>query len=244
MFGVLSKEEKGVVLEGMTLEQVLKAMLELMMNLNANQHRMGQLYNYTVKNKLAQKAGYKDARDYFSKHLADLSQSALTMYGAVAASFSEPVARRYGITCLYLLLTYKVLAELKIDHEEPGGTLIEVPAADGAVTAKPFGECSVEDMRNALRHKRKPSSSKPVPAQYMALAEQYQEAVAARFPKGVVIQVAARNQKGEPVLDIKGIPADQMDTLIEALAGELPPVPELLPLVPEAQGVEQAAPVG
>ena len=48
--------------------------------------------------------GYKDARDDFSEQLADLSQSALSRYGAVAAEFSEPVARRFGVTCLYLLL--------------------------------------------------------------------------------------------------------------------------------------------
>jgi hypothetical protein len=59
-------------------------MLQLMMGGNSHHHRMGQYYNYTVDNRLAEKAGYKDAKDYFSKHLADLSQSSLTMYGAVA----------------------------------------------------------------------------------------------------------------------------------------------------------------
>ena len=51
---------------------------------------MGESYNHIVAKKLAEKAGFKDARDYLSKHVADLSQSALTIYGAVAAEFSEP----------------------------------------------------------------------------------------------------------------------------------------------------------
>jgi hypothetical protein len=39
-------------------------------------HQMGQLYNYVVEKKLAEKAGDKDARAWFSQHLVDLSQSA------------------------------------------------------------------------------------------------------------------------------------------------------------------------
>jgi hypothetical protein len=246
MFGEERKETKSVVQEGMTLEQVRKAMLDLMMEESVNHYRMGQLYNYVVKKELAQKAGYTDARDYFSKTLADLSQSALTMYGAVATSFSEAVARRYGITCVYLLLTYGVVADLKINHEEPGDTVIEVPGENGTVVSKPFGECSVEDMRKAIRRKRKPSSSKPVPAEDVALADQYQEAVTKKFPKGVVIKVVARNQKGESVLDIKGIPMNQMSKLLEVLMDELPPVPQMLPLLSQVQAqlMEQAATVG
>jgi hypothetical protein len=243
MFGRQSNEVKGAVQEGMTLDQVRKAMLDLMMEENTNHHRMGQLYNYVVKKKLAENAGYTDARDYFSKTLADLSQSALTMYGTVATNFSEAVATRFGVTCLYLLLTYKTAANLKINHEEPGGTVIEVPAENGAVTSKPFNDCSVEDMRRAIRYKRKPSSSKPVPEEHVALADQYQEAVTNHFPKGVVIKVEVRNQQGESVLDIKGIPVGQVSTLLEALMDKLPPVPQVLPFVPQMPRVEKAATV-
>jgi hypothetical protein len=196
-----------------------------------------------VKNRLAQKAGYKDARDYFSKNLADLSQAVLTTYGTVATQFSEAVTTRYGVTCLSLLLSYKAAAELKVNHEEPGGTLIEVPGENGEVRSKPFDDCSVEDMRQAIRLKRKPSSGKPVPAEYVALADQYQQAVSHRFPKGVVIKVEVRNQNGESVFDIKGIPVEQVDTLVEALMDELPPAPRLLPPVPAVQRVEKAATV-
>jgi len=210
--------------EGMTLEQVRVAMLQLMMGENSHHHRMGQYYNYVVDNRLAEKAGYKDAKDYFSKHLADLSQSALTMYGAVAKSFSEPVARRYGVTCLYLLLTYKDAVDLEVNHEEPGSTLIDVPDDKGQVAAKPFGDCTVEQMRRALQHKRKPGSTKPLPQEAEVLAEQYREAVTGRFPKGVRVKVLVRNEKGKAVLDFKGIPVEQVSQLAAALTGELPPV--------------------
>jgi hypothetical protein len=182
-----------------------------------------------VAKKVAEKAGYKDARDYLSKHLVDMSQPALTMYGTVAAEFSETVARRFGITCLSLLLTYQEAADLEINPEEPGPTLIEVPDEKGYVTPKPFAQCSVEEMRRALRRKRKPASSKPLPAEVEARAEQYSEAVLARFPqgKGVRVQVLVRNQKGKAVMDFKGIPMEQMAQLVEALAGLLRPVNEV-----------------
>ncbi|MDY7227061.1 hypothetical protein [Hyalangium rubrum] len=210
--------------EGTTLQQVREELLGLMAQEHTNHHRMGQLYNYIVKEKLAEGAGFKDARDYLSQHLADLSQSSLSMYGAVAAAFSEPVTRRFGVTCLYLLLTYKEAADLEVNHAEPGNTLIEVPDDKGQVTAKPFSACSVEQMRKAIQRRRKPSSSKPLPAEAVAVAEQYHKAVASRFPQGVLVKVQVRNQKGKAVLDFKGIPVEQVSQLLEALKGQLPSV--------------------
>ncbi|HVG64036.1 MAG TPA: hypothetical protein VNA24_36065 [Hyalangium sp.] len=218
------------VTEGMTLEQVRVAMLQLMKEENTNHYRMGQFYNYVVDKKLAENANYKDAKDYFTKHLADLSQTSLTLYGAVAKDFSEPVARRFGVTCLYLLLTYKEAADIEVNHEDPGDTLIEVPDDKGQVTAKPFGDCSVDQMRRALQRLRKPASSKPLTPEAEALAEQYSEAVTGSFPKGARVKVAVRNQKGKAVLDFKGIPLEQVNQLVEALSGQVPSVREVRPV--------------
>jgi hypothetical protein len=230
MFKLLKTKEvttTTIVTEGMTLAQVLAAMLQLMRAANINQHHMGQLYNYTVDKELAQKAGYKDAKDYFRQHLADLSQATLSMYGAVAAEFSEPVARRFGVNCLALLLTYKEAADIEVNHEDPDGTLIEVPDDKGHVTSKPFGECSVEMMRRALQRLRKPASSKPLPPEAEVLADQYREAVTGRLPRGTRVKVLLRNEKGKAVLDFKGIPLEQVSQLVAALTGGLPPVREV-----------------
>jgi hypothetical protein len=197
--------------------------LRLMGQESLDHHRMGQLYNYTVENKLAEKAGYKDARDFFSQRLADLSQTSLTLYGAVAAEFSAPVARRFGVTCLYLLLTYAEAADVVVNPEEPGPTLIEVPDDTGQVRSMRFGECSVDQMRRALKRKRKPASSKPLPADVLALADQYRAAVTSRFHQGGRIQVQVRNQKGKVVFDFKGIPVEQVSQLGAVLTGEPPP---------------------
>jgi hypothetical protein len=218
---------KGVVPEGMTLEQVRVAMLGLMAQESLNQHHMGQLYNHVVKNKLAEAAGYKDARAWFSQHLVDLSQSALTNYGAVAEAFSEDVGRRFGMSCLLLLLRYEKSTELEVDREEPGNTVIEVPGNNGQVQAKPFSQCSVEEMRRALQGKRNPGSSKPMPPGSVERGEQYHLAVKALFPKVTTVEVQVRNIKGRAVVDFKGIPLEQVNRLTEVLTGELPPLPKV-----------------
>ncbi|WP_225409761.1 hypothetical protein [Stigmatella hybrida] len=214
--------------EGTTLEQLRGELLELMAQENSNHHRMGQIYNHIVEKRLAEKAGHKDAREYFSKHLADLSQTSLTLYGAVARTFSERVARRFGVTCLYLLLSYKEAADVEVNPEEPGPTPIEVPDENAQVTVQPFSACSVEQMRRAVQRKRRPASSKPLPPEKVELAEQYSEAVALRFPsgKGALVKVTVRNQKGKAVLDFKGVPVEQVSLLAEALTGELHQVNE------------------
>ncbi|HYH99721.1 hypothetical protein [Hyalangium sp.] len=76
-------------------------------------------------------------------------------------------------------------------------------------------------MRRAIQRKRKPSSSKPLPAEDLALAEQYQAAVTSRFPKGVLVKVQVRNQKGKAVLDFKGIPVNDVGMLVEVLKAQL-----------------------
>ena len=233
-----SKEVKGVVPEDMTLEQARVAFLGMMAQESINHHHMGQVYNHVVKKKLAEKAGFKDAKAWFSQHLVDLSYSALNMYGSVAESFYEDVARRFGITCLSLLLTYEEAAELEANHEEPGPTVIEVPGDNGQVLSKPFSQCSVEDMRKAIQRRRKPASSKPLPPGAVERGEQDDAALKARFPTGAPIQVQVRNIKGKAVVDFKGIPLEQVSKLIEALTAELPPVPEaprlLEQVVPQA----------
>jgi hypothetical protein len=232
MFKLLKlKDEKPLdtlpIPKDMTLDEARLALLELMGQEGSNHYRMGQLFNHVVDHKLAEAAGYKSAQDYFSQHLIDMSRSSLMMYGAVARNFSEPISRRFGITCLYLLLTYAEVADMALNHELPGALLIEVPADAGQVTTKSFDQCTVDELRKAIQRKRKPASSKPLPAEDMALADRYREAVTGGLPKGTSLAVQLRNHKGTAVLDFKGIPLTQVAQLAQVLLAQLPPQPEL-----------------
>jgi len=223
----VSQQAQYVIPEGATLEQIRGELLRLMAEENSNHYRMGQLYSYVVENELAEKAGFKDAPTYFRQHLADLSPATLNAYRAVVKAFSEQVAVRFGTTCLYLLTIYEEAAGLKVNPEEPGPTLIDVPGENGEVTKKPFSACTVEEMRGALRLKRKPTSSKPVPAEDVALANKYRAALTGQFSQGSDVELKVRNEKGNSVLDIKSVPMAEVGTLLLALMDHVPPGSQL-----------------
>jgi hypothetical protein len=210
----------------MTLAQWRSTMLQLQAVESTNHYRMGEHYNLLVESQLAEAAGYKNALDYITKELRDISASSLRMYGSVAAHFSEEVARQFGVTRLYLLLTYKEAADIKVNPQEPAGTLIEVPGSNGAVKSTPFAQCTVEELRKAIQRLRKPASSKPLPEEALVLAHRFREAVTGRFPKEVPVKVQLRNDKGTAVLDFKGIPLTQVLQLAEALMAQFAPGPQ------------------
>ncbi|MDY7228139.1 hypothetical protein [Hyalangium rubrum] len=211
-------------------------LLKLLGEETANHYRMGQLYNYVVAHQLAEAAEYKNAQEYFSKNVREVSLSALSMYGAVAHAFTLVHCNHFGVTRLYLLLTYKVAAGIKVNHEEPGTTSIEVPGKNGTVTSNLFAECSVADMRKSIQRRRKPASSKPLPPADLVLADRYLNAVTGNFAKGEPIRVQVRNHEGRTVLDFRGIPLEQLDKLIKALQAQAN-------LVRREKEVEKAQPV-
>ncbi|HYI00785.1 hypothetical protein [Hyalangium sp.] len=203
--------------ETMTLMEVHDEFCQLLLNENSNHYRMGLLYNHVVKQKLAEKANYKNALDYFAKNIKAVSRSTLLMYGAVARAFSENVTAEFGVTRLNLLLTYKEVADIPVNNAEPGVTSIEVPASDGTAAPKLFRECTVEELRHAIQRKRKPTSSKPLPPEVLAEVEDYREAVIDRFPEEAPVHVEARNHKGMVLITFKDIPLAQLDGLAEIL---------------------------
>src|SRR5205823_4009287 len=82
---------------------------------NTNFHTIGVEYNYIVDNKLAEKAGYKNAPEYLTQQIQELSRSTLTTYGAVARAFTAEVCAQYGVSVLILLLTYTEAAGAELD---------------------------------------------------------------------------------------------------------------------------------
>ncbi len=220
------KEVPHSIPKDMTLEQAYEALLKLIEEETTNHYRMGQLYNHVVTYELAEAAGYKSAQEYFTQRIHQVSHAALHMYGRVANGFSGDTCHQFGVTRLSLLLTYEEAADIKVNHEEPGGTFIEVPGTKGEVKPKLFSECSVDELRKAIQRKRKPSSSKPLPPEDIALADKYIGAVTARFKKGDGLRMQVHNHKGTAVLDFKNVPLSQMRKLAETLLAQSVPLSE------------------
>ena len=186
-------------------------------------HEIGVRYNHAVEHKLAEKAGYNNAQEFFSQQLKELSRSSLALYGAVAAVFTAETCAQYGMSALRLLITYSEAAGCELDANDPSTMLVEVPEDSGAVDTKFFGECTVADLRKALQRLRKPTSSKPLPGDTQARAEQCRNACTAYFPANAGIRVEVNNRKGKAFISLKGIPLEQMEQLAALLSSTLRP---------------------
>ena len=216
--------------QGLTLLQVLTTMRQLVKDESLNHFLMGQLYNYVVDSKLLKGTKYKNASDFFTDNIQEVSKATLLAYGAVVRVFNQEVCAQFGLTRLKLLLTYKVVAKLELNTADPGATFIMVPAKDGEVKPKLFADCGVEELRKALANLRT-ASDEPMPAEEVALVDRYREAITGRFSKDTPVRVQLRSHQGKSVVDFKGIPLSQVQTLTEALLDQLYPVQE----VPEVE---------
>ncbi|WP_309892658.1 hypothetical protein [Archangium sp.] len=209
----------------LTLEQVRDSILDHLEQGNAGHYRIGQLYNYTVDTRLAEKNGYDSAQLFFSQEIQALSQATLTRYGAVAREFTEEACTKYGVINLTTLRTYANAAEFELTSDDPGSTPIDVPQKDGgALMRKSFSDCSLEELRLAVKHKRAPSQKAP-PASEMARIELMRESLSRHFAKGARVQLKTNSSRGKTLVTIQGVPLADMERLMEALMDGLIPPP-------------------
>ncbi|MCY1076062.1 hypothetical protein [Archangium lansingense] len=208
----------------LTLEQVRDSILSYLEQGNAGHYRIGRLYNYAVDNKLAEKTQYDSVQQYFSQHIKALSQSTLSRYGAVAREFTEEACTKYGVMNLTTLRTYVAAANIQVTSGDPGATPIDVPQEDGSVEQKPFAECTMEELKLAVKSKRTPSRA-TMPATDAARVEFMRESLSRHFAKGARVQFKTNLKGGKTFLTIQGVPLDEVERLMEALLdGLMPPV--------------------
>jgi hypothetical protein len=206
--------------EGLTQEQVLDTLRQLVMDETRNHLLMGLLYNYLIDSKLLEGSKYKSPLDFLCSNVQEVSRTALMDYSAVARVFTESVARRYGMSRLRLLLSYKEATKLELDPEEPGLVSILVPDKKGQVSPKLFENCSAEDLRQALKHLRDSTPGTPFPPEDRAVVDGYRDAIMRSLPKGSPVRVQLNRHQEESVMEIRTIPLTQVDKLIEALLSQ------------------------
>jgi hypothetical protein len=201
---------------GWTLEQARDSILAHLKEGNAGHYNIGCLYNYVVDNKLAEEKKYESAQAYFSQHIQELSQSTLSRYGAVAREFTEEACRTHGVMKLYTLRAYAKEANLQPTAGEPGLTPIDVPQEGEAAKQKPFAECSLEELRQAVKHQRKPSQA-TMPATDAARVQFMRDCFSRHFAKGARVELKTSVQRGKTLLTIQGVPLEELERLMEAL---------------------------
>ncbi len=206
--------------DGLTADQVLDTMRQLVNEETRNHLRMGLLYNYLMDSKLLEGSKYKNPMDFLCSNVQEVSRTALLDYSAVARVFTEPVASRYGMSRLRLLLSYRDAAKLELNPEEPGTASILVPDKKGQVAPKLFENCSAEELRQALKHLRESTPGTPFPPEDRAVVDGYREAILRTLPQGSPVRVLLERHKDESVMEIRTIPLAQIDKLIEALMSQ------------------------
>lgn len=205
----------------MTLDQVRADLHQLAVNVNSNHYRIGQLYNYVVDKKLAVTGGFKSAQDFFSQQVKELSQAVLSICGTVARAFTAEACTRYGAYHLHALLAYARASQLKVSKEEPGPTPIEVPKEDGTLAPKPFSECSVEELRAAVKHKRAKGAPR-LPEEDLARIQALRDSITANFPEDTArTRVTARVFEDKTYITLRDILVDDLELLTEALLDSL-----------------------
>ncbi|MBN1210737.1 MAG: hypothetical protein JXB05_38165 [Myxococcaceae bacterium] len=210
--------------QGLTKEQVLTTMRQLLAAEERNPFLMGQLHNYVADSQLLEGTQYKTPVDFFCDNIQGLSRTALLRDGAVAREFNQEVISRFGVTRLEQLLAYKKAARITLNHDEPGSTYIVVPQDNGELKPKRFAGCTTKELRKALEHLRSPGSYLPVSAANQARYEQYREAILSRFPKGV--RVLMRTEEGKPVMDFEEIPLSRLQEFLTVLRDVSHDMPE------------------
>jgi hypothetical protein len=209
----------------LTLQQALESILGYLEQGNAGHYKIGQQYNYIVGNELAEKNGYENAQQFFSQHVKALSQATLTRYGAVAREFTEEACTKYGVTNLSALRTYAAVANLQPVSGDPGPTPIDVPQKEGGlVVRKLFSECSVEELKLAVKSKRQPSQA-TMPTPDADRVKLMRESLSRYFAKGARVQLKTSVQRGQTLVTIQGVPLVEMERLMEALMDGLLPSP-------------------
>jgi hypothetical protein len=209
----------------LTLDEVGERVLALEKQSTADAYQIGWHYNYVVDRELWKSGGYKDAPDFFQKRVKVISQATLSTYGAVARSFTAAATVKYGMYHLYTLLTYEKLAGIQADGEEPGPTPILVPKEDGTLEQKPFAGCTVEELKRAVKAKRRTPPT-PLPESATSRVEFYRGVLDRHFTKDSHIRVSARVERGKLLISLRDFPDEQLPTLIEALMDSLKPVRE------------------
>ncbi len=201
---------------GWTIEQARDSIRAHLKEGNAGHYNIGCLYNYVVDHKLAEEKKYENAQAYFSQHIQELSQSTLSRYGAVAREFTEEACRAHGVMKLLTLRAYAKEADLPLSAGGPDSMLIDVPQESGAVAQKPFAECSLEELRQAVKHKRKPSRV-TMPATDAARIQFMRDSFSRHFAKGARVELKTSVLRGKTLLTIQGVPLEEMERLMEAL---------------------------
>jgi len=207
-----STDASQKIAESSELRQAAKALEKLLEQGEEAAWKIGACYNRIIDQKLAEKSGYRHARDFFASRFPRVSQATLTHYGAVARAFSEETAGDYGVSLLTTLLTYEKLAGVKPNDANPASVQIIVP---GAKKALRFADCHRAELLKAIKafkgHSGDKGAMKP---EETKLLKQLRDALGEDSP---IALSSRQGRDGAHVVFTLSLNEDQLGLLLNAL---------------------------
>ena len=202
------------------LEKQKNAILDLFREGQAAQWSIGEHYNLIVDKKLAEKAGYKRARDFFAAQLKAVPQATLSSYGRVARSFSRELTVKYGMTKLSLLLRLRQLTNEGPLQGDPGPIEIEFPAADDSMQRKPFAQASTRELSRAIGHLRKPKppADQPVPPLDLRILDALRQVIDEFYGPSFGVRIKTFVLNGAACFALLNLPVGRMNAVFDALS--------------------------
>src|SRR5262249_38808907 len=181
--------------------------------------QIGVHYNRIVSGHLVEKSrDYKSARQFFATQFADVPQSTLSLYGTIAKTFTENVAKNYGVSRLRALLTYEKLAGSKLPEGDPGDTPIRIPQKDGSTKEKRFADCTRDELQSAIRHHREHQGPPPDVDPYdQKILDAVQKAIRdiEGDPPYISMKISSDPKEG-PIVDFR-LPVEKLEDLRDSL---------------------------
>jgi hypothetical protein len=224
-----------------TLAEARDLMLQATARHNAEQYRLGRLYNRVVDEGMAGARTEESAQRYLGPQIKALSPKVLRLYGRVARHFSESVCVKYGLRRLGLLLRYVEKFGVEWTQWEPGLTPIEVLRDDGTWVRKRFVDCDVAELRGALtRERERPMTPVLTPVQVQQVSppavprvdtdgfQILRNGMSPRLPKNTLARLYSRVCEGRLHVTLKRVSVAELEMLVGTIMESLEPLYEEL----------------
>ncbi len=170
---------------------------------------------------------YKSAEDWVTTRYRK-SATVLHAAAGVCRAFRAGVASKYEFNANVQFLVWANLIGLSPLPEDPGDTPIPVPGRKGAKTTKRFAECSVDDIRRAIRGLKGPKMKTLSPEAAERLTRMKAKLTGV-LPDGYPFPVKVVTKKKEEHWGLEPMPKELFDKVIAGLYGARAPVPLTLP---------------
>jgi len=214
----LGKVKPVTRFEALPLDEAVAKLKEYLKQGIAAHWSAGEIYNHLIDKRIPEKAGFRNAKDFFVKNFGEVGQSSLSIYGAVQRRFTVEIAQKYGMTTLGKLATYLKEANVPFElGEDPGPLKIPVPQKAGPTVEKAFADCTKEDMIAALHGLKRKGGAKKPPAQDEQVVDRMHETLLNTLGADTRAAVKATIERGRTLVTISRIDLSEVPDVLTAL---------------------------